>query len=690
MKHFIGHAPFFRILLFVILGILLQSVFHVNLFICLGAFFFFLSISIYLIFYKNHEFQYRNKYLISFFTFGFISVVGICMLALQDIHIQKSYFPNFISSENYQTNYKILLNSDIIKTKKGVRCTAKVIAVEQDSLEYKTNGTINLFFEDTASYSAIKYGDIVSIQSKINEINEAKNPHEFDAKIFYANKDIYYQSFVKSSDFIVVNQLQCSRFSHWVYDIRHHISSKFEKHLVHADAVGVCKALILGIEEDIDITLLKAYASCGVIHVLSVSGLHVGVFYIIISFLFSLIKSENKKLKWTKAIISLALIWFYSLLSGFSPSVLRSAVMLTTVILAGTLDRKISIYNSLAASCFILLCFHAKYIFDVGFQLSYIAVLGIVYVQPMIYNWFAFKNKIANYFWNMTAASLSAQLTTFPLSVYYFYQFPVLFLFANLLVIPIISLALPLGFVFMFFCLFGSDTILHYIAIPIEWTLLIANYIILFFDKIPFNSLRPVYFTTSQLIIVYITIILFFVALELKNTKWFIAFQSLLLAVFVWFVFEKYQYAKQEKLVVLNINNTQRIELIQGNTSEVYTSKIDTAMNIFKVRPFHIFSRVSRENYTITKDKNFELSWESKNIAIINTSINNNVNLDKYDYIVVGNKAIDTTMILSKIRPKQKWIFDSSNSMKYIEQLKELKNFSFQETKTDKAIIFSL
>jgi competence protein ComEC len=464
------------------------------------------------------------------------------MLALQDIHKQKSYFPNFISSENNLTNYKILLNSDIIKTKKGVRCTAKVIAIEQDSLEYKTNGKINLFFEDTASYSAIKYGDIVSIQSKINVINEAKNPHEFDAKIFYANKDIYYQSFVKSSDFIVVNHLQCSRFSHWVYDIRHHISSKFEKHLVHADAVGVCKALILGIEEDIDTTLLKAYASCGVIHVLSVSGLHVGVFYIIISFLFSLIKSENKKLKWTKAIISLALIWFYSLLSGFSPSVLRSAVMLTTVILAGTLDRKISIYNSLAASCFILLCFHAKYIFDLGFQLSYIAVLGIVYVQPMIYNWFAFKNKIANYFWNMTAASLSAQLTTFPLSVYYFYQFPVLFLFANLLVIPIISLALPLGFVFMFFCLFGSDTILHYLAIPIEWTLLLANYIILFFDKIPFNSLRPVYFTTSQLVVVYLTIILFFVALELKNTKWFIAFQSLLLIVFVWFIFEKYSY----------------------------------------------------------------------------------------------------------------------------------------------------
>jgi hypothetical protein len=183
---------------------------------------------------------------------------------------------------------------------------------------------------------------------------------------------------------------------------------------------------------------------------------------------------------------------------------------------------------------------------------------------------------------------------------------------------------------------------------------------------------------------------LFFVALELKNTKWFIAFQSLLLIVFVWFIFEKYQYAKQEKLVVLNINNTQRIELIQGNTSEVYTSKIDTATNIFKVRPFHIFNRVSQENYTITKDKNFELSWKSKNIAIINTSINNDVDLDKYDYIVVGNKAIETTMILNKLRPKQKWIFDSSNSMKYIVQLKELKNISYQETKTDKAVMINL
>lgn len=278
--------------------------------------------------------------------------------------------------------------------------------------------------------------------------------------------------------------------------------------------------------------------------------------------------------------------------------------------------------------------------FDVGFQLSYIAILGIVYIQPKLYQLLIFRNYLLDKIWNMTTVSISAQFTTFPLSVYYFYQFPLLFLFTNLLVIPILSLTLPLGFIFMFFCLFNADFILHYLAMPIEWSILISNKIIVFFDKIPFSTLCPVYFTQLQLIFVYVIIGVFFIVLELKNSKWILVFQALLIGLFAYFIFEKINQSYQDTLVVFNIQNTQRIEFIQGNKSFIYTNKIDTAMYMFKIRPFHIFNRVNQLNYINSKEKNFEIHWKNNYIAIINNPIENNMNLKKYHYIIVGNNAL--------------------------------------------------
>lgn len=136
--------------------------------------------------------------------------------------------------------------------------------------------------------------------------------------------------------------------------------------------------------------------------------------------------------------------------------------------------------------------------------MSYLAVFGIVALQSLIYDIYVFKNFWLDKIWNMIGVSVSAQAITFPLSVYYFYQFPLLFLFANLIVIPIISLSLPIGFVFMFACLFQSDWLLHFIAMPLEWSILISNKIILGFDKIPFNSIKPVFFTAFQTWFLYV------------------------------------------------------------------------------------------------------------------------------------------------------------------------------------------
>ena len=208
--------------------------------------------------------------------------------------------------------------------------------------------------------------------------------------------------------------------------------------------LAVASALILGYKDDLGEELKHSYSSAGATHVLAVSGLHVGIIFLVLNFLLNIL-DKNDRFKISKAILLICFLWAYATITGLSPSVVRAATMFSFVTIGKSFGKSSSIYNTLCASAFVLLVYNPYLIMEVGFQLSYLAVVGIVYFQSIIYKWIYVKNKFLKYIWMITSVSIAAQLTTFPLGLLYLHQSPTYLFASNLFVIPGAMLIIGLG-----------------------------------------------------------------------------------------------------------------------------------------------------------------------------------------------------------------------------------------------------
>lgn len=286
-------------------------------------------------------------------------------------------------------------------------------------------------------------GQILLINKPPEVIPAPKNPNEFDYQDFLARKGIFHRQFLgKNFQILPIDHTSEIRF--FLDHLRQKMVLMLEAKIPDPDSRQVALALLLGQRQNLDPEINKAYSETGVMHILSVSGLHVAIIYAIFLFLMKLLKLKKHQTKYF-LIGVIGIIWLYAFLTGLSPSVLRAATMFSLITLGQMRDRKPSIYNVLAFSAMLLITVNPDVIFDVGFQLSYLAVAGIVLIQPLILNWWQPSSKVGEYFWQLTSVSIAAQLVTFPLSVYYFHVFPTYFLIANLFVIPISFLIMQVG-----------------------------------------------------------------------------------------------------------------------------------------------------------------------------------------------------------------------------------------------------
>ena len=236
---------------------------------------------------------------------------------------------------------------------------------------------------------------------------------------------------LESSDFLVIR-------------LRNHLANQLNSLLPDERSKQIAMALLLGQKQTLDRDLREGYVQAGVMHILAVSGLHVGIIY---ALFIGLLKPLKLSKKWARIYLLLVvvLIWVYAIITGLSPSVIRAATMFTLISLGQLRERKPSIFNVLAFSAMLMITLNPEVIFEVGFQLSYLAVVGIALIQPLILNWWLPKNAVLEYFWQLTSVSIAAQLATFPLTVFYFHVFPTYFLIGNLLIIPLAFLIMQVG-----------------------------------------------------------------------------------------------------------------------------------------------------------------------------------------------------------------------------------------------------
>ncbi|MCY7423018.1 MAG: ComEC family competence protein, partial [Chitinophagaceae bacterium] len=306
----------------------------------------------------------------------------------------------------------------LVEKSKSYKALAVIDAIYTNNKWIKVKGNLLLYFKKDSLPPALTYGSQIVFIKALQPITNPGNPGSFNYQRFNAFRDIYHQCFLQTGDYKTTGVVSKNAFRQWLFDLQFSVINALKKYIKEEREQGVAEALLIGYRDDLDKNLVQAYSNTGVVHIIAISGLHLGMIYGTLVWFFKLFK-KRKWLWWIKPLVILLVIWIFSLIAGAAPSILRSAVMFTFILAGESLAKKLTIYNTLAASAFTLLCFNPFALWDVGFQLSYAAVLSIVLFMQPVYNWFYFKNKFLRAVWKLNAVTLSAQILTVPIVCYH-------------------------------------------------------------------------------------------------------------------------------------------------------------------------------------------------------------------------------------------------------------------------------
>ncbi|MDQ2862791.1 MAG: ComEC family competence protein [Bacteroidota bacterium] len=664
-------APFLRLLLPVIAGIILEFYFRLqlNFIISLAA----ACVLTYIIFYLLplvHRFKLQavGGIIITIFMVN----AGCFILWQKDIRNHSNWYGNFYNNTSYII---ATITEPPIEKNKSFKVIADVARIVQKDTAYNTTGKLLLYFAKDSFPANIGYGSKLIIKKQIQEIKNSGNPAAFNYARYCAFRQIFHQAYLKRNNWILLDSNRANGFRNIIFSTQKFVVGTLNKYINGNDESALAKALLIGYKIDLDKDLVQAYSNVGVVHLIAISGLHLALIYALLLWIISKIP-YLKKSKIGQLIVILLCLWFFALLTGASASVLRSAVMFTFIAAGNAFNKKASIYNSLCASALLLLCYDPFMLWDVGFQLSYCAVLGIVVAQKYIGNWFYFKNKIARWTWQLASVSLAAQLFTLPICLFYFHQLPLLFLLSNLIAIPLSTL-IPWGCLALIF-IPPVHIVALYLGKLITVIIWLLNHSVLFINALPFSLWDGISFSVAETVLLYFVIIFFLYWLLRKDRLAFkFALGTTLLFVTV-ISFKKWEYSTQKKMIVYDVPAHKAIDFISGNSYQ-FVGDSDLATNgllqNFHLKPGRISLMLNKrsEDTNILYHKGNFYQFYNKKIAIIDTAIIYQPSAKKInvDYIIISKNPKLYISSLVAVFNCSVYIFDSSNPMWKIDKWKK-------------------
>lgn len=474
---------------------------------------------------------------------------------------------------HHNNHWLVKINDIPIEKNNSIRVIASVErTLDNKNIEEK----VLLYFKNDSAARQIQYGDLLLINTKLVAIKAPKNPAAFNYRQLMRRKGILYSGFVPLDGFVILAHSSPNIIKKYSSRLQQYFSRQFAGAGMTGDEYSIITAILLGNDDTMDPALKESYASTGVSHILSVSGMHVGIIFMILDFLLKPMET-NKKSRTLKALILLLFIWLYANITGLSPSVCRAAAMFTFVTFGNLMLRNTNIFHSLFASLFILLSINPLLIFDIGFQLSYLALFGIVIFQKPILAIWEPKSKIVRYFWELISVSLAAQLGTFPISVYYFGQFPNYFLLANMAVM-LLSFIIVISGVVLLFVSFSS-LLASWVGTILVYEIKGMNYIIQTIEKFPFSVTAMIDYNLPQVILLYMTIFGLFLFFMKKNKRFlFISLSCFALFALI-FVCDKVNYSGKEEITVYSVNRVTAINFNHHGKSILLSDTITSKKN---------------------------------------------------------------------------------------------------------------
>ncbi len=663
--------PFVRIVVFFIAGILLGiyqpdiinetlAQFILGAFVILYLALFFIS-------------QKREKINLGFLGLATIFLAGYVQLLSQTESRQAEHFIHFNKSIEY---YKAVVARYAEEKDKSWKLEVNLIELKSDGKWETSEGKIVCYFPKEDFNKPFQYGDVLLVKGNPQIVQSPSNPGEFDYKRFLTFRNIYHQHFIKRENVKWLQSDPPNYFLYYSIKARAWADSTLYANVNGEREQAIASALVLGVTDGLDNELLSAYSATGAMHVLAVSGLHVGIIYWIILLLFKPL-TKSKSGEWTLAVLSFIILWSYAFVTGLSPSVLRAVAMFSVVAIARPANQRTNIYNTLAAAAFLLLIYEPYFIMSVGFQLSFLAVLGIVYLQPSLYAWWEPGSRFWDEVWKITCVSISAQAATFSLGLLYFHQFPNYFLISNLFVIPISFGVLVDGLVVLAFGFFHP--LASFFGLILEWFIKAMNFVVFTVEDFPFSLVENIYINTFQCWTIMLFIIAIVWVLEYKKFSYLLVSVcvSFVIAITCWIHFE--EDVNTERLIVYKVAHHSAFDLIDHGQALFFTDSAlynDHEKMRFHIQPNRLIRGVGNVQSGYEKLDNIAkkdgctlLVWKQKTILVLNQSTFTLPNDLKVDYLIVSQNAIkDLTAIQNHIQA-DKIIFDSSNSFYHIDKM---------------------
>jgi len=660
---FLQRTPFFRLLLPFIIGITgyqyvesLHGILY-GLF-CLSVLLAFVSMIV-----QTPARQYQFRWLFGCGIFCFMVGLGYLLSREQE---KTNVFDHF----HRKGIYRIELTSPPVEKATSYRCQVEVIQFA-DTFWKPAHGQAILYIQKDKLTSGLLYGDRLLVEANFEPPEKALNPDGFDYATYLKRQGIGATAYVRSGRWQLTGRNTSFSLLRMADKCRIFLLDVFRKQHIGGDEFAVLAALTLGYTGDLNPEVRAAYSATGVVHILSVSGMHVGIIYVVLVFLLGFM-DNSRGLRLVKASLILLFLWAYAFVTGMSPPVIRSTLMFTFVAVATCLNRKSNIYNTIFMSMLAMLLVNPMYLYDVGFQLSYAAVLSILFFKPVLDKLYNPATKLTRFVWTMLSVSLAAQVGTTPFTLYYFQQFPNYFLITNFIAIPLSSLIiyLAMGLLFVSFVPWLSTGI-GFLLNKSVWLL---NSAIISIQNLP-HSVSHVSLDIRQSLVLFLAI--FCLSGYYFNRK-FVPLVTGLVSLLIACLFSfqvNYRTLTTKRIIVYAGQKNTHVSFINLNQNDVFSTD---SLEIKRIAGVYWQNQKLEKPHFITHNSWFNdgfASYKGLRILVLTKDLLKKKTSGtplKLDYLIIGNHLkprID--QILECVHPR-KIIVDKSISNWYTGNIRQL------------------
>ncbi len=668
---FLQRTPFFRLLLPFMVGIISYQFVEFQfwgLWVLLGLSLVLLILG-FVIQFPKYQFQFRWLFGCGIFLFLF------SMAYMLSSETEKSTTFNQLNQKGI---YRIEIVSAPVEKAKSIQC--KVDVLQYYNLKWQpAHGQAILYFQKDKAANSLLFGDQLMIQAEFAAPEKPLNPEAFDYATYLKRQGIGATSYVSSGSWHISEHSDGFSIRREADKWRNYLLGIFKKFKIQGDEFAVLAALTLGYTDDLQPDIRAGYSATGTVHILSVSGMHVAVVYIVLMFLLKFL-DKSLKTKILKTIIVISFLWGYAFLSGMSAAVIRAAVMFSFVAFAFCLERKSQIYNTLFMSAFAMLVVNPNFLYDVGFQLSYAAVLSIIYFQPIVDKLYKPTNKLTKFTWGMISVSVAAQLGTTPFTLYYFQQFPNYFLITNLIAIPV-STWIIYGAIALFFVSW-IPYVSEWMGFVLKWLVWFLNHFIVFVQNLPY-SVWHISINLSQSIVFFLAIFcLSGYYFTKKFTPLFVGLSALLITC-MFSIQANYQTLTSKRIIVYAGQKNLHVSFINRNKNFVFSTDSAEIERIAKT--YWNKQKLEKPVYLHTNNwfANGFACFEGQKVLILQDNFLKNKATQlpiELDYLIIGNRLKPKiSQILNCVHPR-KIIVDKSISRWYtaeIQNVCKIRNINF-------------